>query len=283
MAPKLFGLLGWPVGHSASPVMMAAAFKALQLDAVYLPFPLAPDRFEVGLNGLAALGAVGVNVTIPHKQAAWKSVSEVSQAAALAKAVNTIRFETDSNVRIGHNTDVEGWWQSVHPHLQDPISEVVLFGSGGAARAVLAALSIHQPQVKVYVLARNPQSAQALSQDFCKTIEVTPKSWDDRERWVAQSSLVVNATSVGMWPNSHQSVLPDGTQAFHSGQVVQDAVYRPRKTRFLQQAEKMGAQTVDGLHMLVGQGAAALEYWLRSPAPADVMMAAAKSFLDDEV
>lgn len=278
---KLFGLLGWPVAHSASPVMMAAAFKELELDAVYLPFALSPDRFEVGLNGLEALGAVGVNVTIPHKQAAWRNVAEVSQEATLAKAVNTVRFESDSSVRTGHNTDVEGWWQSVRPYLNSPVSEAAVFGSGGAARAVLAALSLHQPQAKVHLLARNAQSAGDLAIDFRDHLDVVPRDWISREKWVERSSLVVNATSVGMWPNVNQSVLPAGTSSFHQGQVVQDAVYRPRKTVFLEQAENRGAATVDGLHMLVGQGAAALEYWLSSPAPADVMMAAAESFLND--
>jgi len=273
---KLFGVLGWPIGHTASPAMMAAAFAALQEDAVYLPFAVREQDFVTAVRGLAALGAVGANVTIPHKQTAWREMDEVTPEARLAQAVNTIAF--DGQRLTGHNTDVQGWWNTVVSHLPDGPLRVTVFGSGGATRAVLSALSLHRPSSHVVLVARNQERAGELATCYEDYLRMSVQSWSQRHEACLEAQLLVNTTSVGMWPQTGESVIFD-PGCISPGQVVQDVVYRPRQTTLLKQARLRGAVAVDGLPMLVGQGAAALEFWLRRPAPYDVMFSAAENFV----
>jgi len=162
---KLFGVLGWPVKHSASPAMMAAAFSVLGEDAVYLHFAVKPEDFHAAIRGLQALSAVGVNITIPHKQAAWTEMDELSPEAKLAEAVNTVRFNSDGRLQ-GHNTDVRGWWNSVEPYLGSSDGKVAVFGNGGAARGILAALSLYRSGSPVAVIGRDAQRARQLAGQF---------------------------------------------------------------------------------------------------------------------
>jgi shikimate dehydrogenase len=297
----LFGLLGWPVAHSASPAMMNAAFAATGIDGVYVAFAVPHARLDTALAGLEALGAGGVNVTIPHKQRAFRWVQTLTRQARLAGAVNTIRFapsDGDGNEAVngslvnvelgdegapavgvvGHNTDVEGWWTSLTPHLTKPPERVVIFGAGGAARAALAGLALHAPSAQVSLIAREPIKAAGTADAFAAYIRVRTVPWEERHAAVAEADLVVNATPIGMWPKEDQSPLFD-TACLHSGQVVQDMVYRPLETLLLRQAAERGATVVDGLAMLVNQGAAAFTFWTGREAPVAVMREAALAHL----
>lgn len=273
---RLFGLLGWPVGHSVSPAMMEAAFRTCGIAGRYLPFAVPEGNVQTALAGLSALGAGGVNVTIPHKRTVFQLMDEQTVEARLAGAVNTVRFEADGRM-VGHNTDIVGWWHAIEPHFPEGIDTACILGAGGAARAALAALTRYAPGCSVVICARSREQREALAAEASK-LDCRPVDWADRHEAIAGAQLISNATSIGMWPNDADSPVAD-EGCFGSSQVVQDMVYRPRQTRLLKAAAARGAKTVDGLLMLVGQGAAAFEFWMNEPAPVDVMMQAAESAL----
>ncbi|WP_067923034.1 shikimate dehydrogenase [Alicyclobacillus shizuokensis] len=282
---RVYGLLGWPVAHSASPAMMNAAFAELGIDAVYLAFAVPPANLQAALDGLLALGAGGVNITIPHKLGAYQWAPRHSDEARLAGAVNTLRLHPYSDGEdpeaadvMGHNTDVAGWWTSLRTALPRMPKRVVILGAGGAARAALAGLALYAPTAEVGLAARNLEKAAETAASFQEYISVNLVSWREREQAVAAADVVVNATPMGMWPQDDTSPIDDET-CLHPGQVVQDMVYRPLETRLLQQAARRGAERVDGLDMLVRQGVEALEFWLGVSAPVEVMRQAARASL----
>ncbi|WP_026960905.1 shikimate dehydrogenase [Alicyclobacillus herbarius] len=284
---KLYGVLGWPVAHSASPAMMNAAFAASGVDGVYLAFAVPKTHLQSALDGLWALGAGGVNITIPHKLGAYQWAAEHTDEAKLAGAVNTLRFPAevpDSSEAmaaagtIGHNTDVSGWWTSLQAALRKPPRRVVILGAGGAARAALAGLALYAKTAEVLVAARDERKAAATVESFQEYISVKPIAWAKREDAIAEADVIVNATPIGMWPNDEASPIDD-EGCLQRGQVVQDMVYRPLATRLLQQAARRQAVRVDGLEMLVHQGAAAFEFWTGKTAPVSVMRSAAREFL----
>lgn len=279
MATQWFGVMGNPVEHSVSPAMVNAAFSVLKLDAVYLAFRVLPEAVTDAVRGLSALGASGVNVTIPHKQAVLPLVSQRSAEVDLAGAANTLLFHQDGTID-AHNTDIAGWWQSISPALPAGWTTAAVIGAGGAARAVLTALALFAPHCQVAVVARDQTKAAQLQRQFADRLSVTVHDWDDRGAAIAASDLAVNATSLGMWPKVDGCAVADG-RCFHTGQVVQDLVYVPLETRWLQLAREQGARCVDGLGMLVGQGVAAVKLWTGLDAPADVMRAAAETALRD--
>lgn len=277
---RLYGLLGWPVGHSVSPAMMEAAFRTCDVKGRYLPFAVPADKVDTALRGLAALGAGGVNVTIPHKRTVYSLVDDLTDEAASAGAVNTVRFESDGRI-IGHNTDIVGWWRGIEPYFPHGVQTACILGSGGAARAALAALSRYAPGCSVAVCARNRDQREALAA-AASDLDCRPVDWADRHEVIASAELISNATSIGMWPDAADCPVADRS-CFHAAQVVQDMVYRPRQTEFLNAATEQGAKTVDGLLMLVGQGVAAFEFWTGEQAPVEVMTRAAEGALAERV
>lgn len=266
----IYGLIGYPVGHSLSPAMMNAAFDATGLDARYAAFAVAKEDIDAALLGMRVLGIRGANVTIPHKEAVFRRLTSLSQEAQIAKAVNTLVPGADA-LWTGYNTDVEGWWHSFEATMRPKgSSQVAILGAGGAARAVLTGLSIHATGANVVVLARRHTQAQQLLDEFSSHLNVIGGSWDERHEYVNDADFIIQTTPIGMWPNSHESCLADD-RCLHKGQVVQDLVYRPLSTKLLVQAESRGAAVVDGARMLVGQGARAFELWTGKPAPVDLM------------
>lgn len=276
MASTLYGLLGWPVGHSVSPAMVNAAFNFLGIEAYYTAFGVPPEDFATAVHGLTALRAGGVNVTIPHKQQALQVATQISPEAKLAGAVNTLKFFPDSRKILGHNTDVAGWWTSLQArseHKED-WGNVLVLGAGGASRAVLAGLALHTSNARVQISARKQSQAEQMAAAFASHLDMQVVDWEHREQSVSEAELVVNTTPVGMWPKSEFSPVTDGA-CFGCGQVVQDLVYRPLDTQFLQLAALQGATVVDGLSMLVEQGALAIEFWTGYEAPRALMQQAA--------
>lgn len=270
------GLLGWPVSHSASPYMMSKAFDVLAMEAVYVPFAVAPNRLPDAVRGLSALGVVGVNVTIPHKEAVFALVSRRTEVAELAGAVNTVLFHPDG--AIGHNTDVVGWWDSVHTVLDKrPHPRILVLGAGGAAAAILAALCTYHPEATVVLTSRSTERCRQLMKRFAQRIRVTDVAWTERTDAAAQADMVVNTTPLGMWPETNASPLPE-TFVWSTEQIVQDIVYRPIQTRLLLQAASR-ATVLDGVGMLAGQGAASLKFWFDVDAPVREMEAAVREFI----
>jgi shikimate dehydrogenase len=264
-------LIGWPVAHSLSPAMQNAAFAACGLDWHYELWPVPREGLTRAVKNLRRAGIAGANVTVPHKTAVQRWLDDLSGAARGLGAVNTIVHE-DGRL-IGHNTDVTGFWQALaEVGGVAPGRRAVVLGAGGAARAVCWALLAHE--VYVTVLARRVAAAEELLNmaDYGKS-EAGTLDAPTLAAALKKAALLVNATPTGMWPHADESPLPPGV-ALPRSLLVYDLVYRPRRTRLLAQAEAAGCPTVDGLGMLLHQGAAAFELWTGELAPLAVMRAA---------
>ncbi|MDW8050892.1 MAG: shikimate dehydrogenase [Armatimonadota bacterium] len=260
---QLVGVLGYPVRHSLSPVMHNAAFRALELNWVYLAFEVAPEALPHAIAGMRALGIRGLNLTIPHKQAVIPLLDGLTEAAQQIGAVNTLFW--DNGRLIGDNTDAEGFWRALREADIDPTGQTVLvLGAGGAARAVVYALRQHGCQV--FIANRTHARAIELANAF--GANATPL--DKLAHVLAQVAGIVNCTALGMEPEAHHAP-PITWECVPPTAWVCDLVYRPLHTRFLQQAQARGLKAVDGLGMLVHQGALALERWTGRSAPIAVM------------
>lgn len=269
----LFAVVGKPVGHSLSPQMHRAAFHALGIEAEYLRVECEAHEL-VGLAAAVSAGALaGVNITIPHKRAAFELADEASEEAKLLGVANT--WARRDGAVLAHNTDGAGFLMGLQGVDLDTSGSAVILGAGGAARAICLALS--RRGHRVVVLARDPDRVQ---HDF-RLLGGELRHWDGETalRAAREAALVVNATPVGMEPDC------EAVPAFPLGNlrpaaVVYDIVYRPRRTAWLRAAEARGLRTVDGVKMLAGQGAASLELWLGRPAPLSAMLAALESSLE---
>jgi shikimate dehydrogenase len=263
---KLLGVIGHPVEHSLSPLMHNAALAKLGLDYVYLPFPIAPENLERAIAGFASMGVVGFSITIPHKQAILPLLSEISPIAQAIGAVNTVTRQ--GNKWIGTNTDVEGFIAPLQTTYHQDWSQkkAVILGNGGAARAVVAGC-IQLGLAEIHVVGRNLQKLQAFSQSwqnspFADKFQV--HEWSKLPNLIPQANLLVNTTPIGMYPHVEESPLSSQEISYLPGDsIAYDLIYIPKPTKFLHLAETQGAIIIDGLEMLVQQGAAALKIWLQ--------------------
>ena len=249
MSP-LAGVLGFPVGHSRSPAMMNAAFRELGLDWRYFKLPLPPERFEQALRALPGSGYRGANVTIPHKLVAHDLADELSDAARAIGAVNTLTFGEGGRI-VGDNTDAGGLLDAIG----EPVAGTALvLGAGGAARA--AAWALAQAGAEVTVWSRTSENAAELAADLGVGHSERP----------GPSELLVNATSVGLRAGDTLDGLP-----LVDARIVVDLVYGADPTLVVQWAEERGARVVDGLEVLVRQGARSLALWTGEEPPVEVM------------
>jgi shikimate dehydrogenase len=274
------GVMGWPIEHSLSPAMHNAAFGALGLDWCYVPLAVPPAHIAEAARGILALGLRGVNVTVPHKQAMLALVDDLTPEARAIGAVNTVLVE--GKRMLGHNTDARGFLRAVREAGFAPEGRPALvLGAGGAARAVVYALaSVGAP---VTICNRNVVRAERLADDMRAHFPGAElrggpldAAWLDQV--APQAALIVNATSVGMWPHTEPSPWPEGTP-FPRQAWLYDLIYNPRETRLMRQARQAGLPTSDGLGMLVHQGAEAFRLWTGIEPPTDVMGAACEAAL----
>jgi shikimate dehydrogenase len=252
------GVCGWPVAHSRSPAMHNAALAAAGLeDWRYLRLPLPPELFAETVRALPAAGFRGVNVTIPHKEAALALADTASEAAREIGAANTLTFERDGAIG-ADNTDAPGLLDV----LPDPAGKTALvLGAGGAARAAVWAL-VRAGAADVAVWNRTPERAVALAGALGARAVVHPTS----------AEIVVNCTSVGLLdPEDTFKALPLQADSLGAGSCVVDMVYRDGGTRFLEAARTRGADVIDGLEILIAQGAASFERWTGKAAPRQAM------------
>jgi len=263
------GVIGWPVSHSLSPAMHNAAFAALGLDDwSYELLPIPPDIIRQGLREIRDHGFVGVNVTVPHKQAVLPFVKADELATALG-AVNTIDFRDNRAT----NTDVAGFIGDLKAHgIELANANVLVLGAGGAARSAVYGLA--RAGANIGIVNRTADKAQQLIADL--GVKARVLSFADTEDWYVD--LIVNCTSVGMWPKVDECPWPEDV-AFPEGATVYDMVYRPERTRLLEKAEAHGGRAIGGLGMLVRQGAAAFKIWTGEAAPVEVMLEAAREKL----
>lgn len=264
---RLAAVLGWPVAHSASPAILNAAFAATGVDAVHVALAVAPDDLATVVGALRAVGALGANVTVPHKVAVMDHCDRLTDEARLVGAVNLLRREGDALV--GDNCDAAGLAAALASDVGTLTGEVALVvGTGGAARAAVVALS--REGAVVSVAGRRPDAALELV-----ALAAAPGRALDLADGVAlageveRARIVVNATTLGM----RDEPLPAPCHALGPEQVAYDLVYRPEPPPFLVDATAAGAGAFDGTGMLVHQAAIAFERWTGVAAPLEVMRA----------
>ncbi len=268
-----FAVLGHPIGHSLSPVMHNASLRALGLDAVYLAFDVAPEALMTVLPAMRDMGFGGVNLTVPLKEVAFRGLTDLADSARRLGAVNTLELRPDGGWR-GHNTDGAGFLTALEEAFRSTPRGVDVFvlGCGGAGRAVaLTAAAEGASQLMLADLepARVTRLADELAAAFpaCRVEALPPNP----EAWVVacrSAALVVQCTPVGMKPGDVSLLSP---AAFRPGQMAYDLVYMYPETPFMSAARQAGAQTANGLGMLLHQGARAFTIWTGQNADVDAM------------
>ena len=275
---RILGVIGDPIGHTSSPAMHNAAIAALGLDYAYVAFHVRPDELGQAIEGMRALQIAGLNVTVPHKQGVMAHLDEVSAEAVAIGAVNTV--VNRQGRLVGYNTDAFGILESLKRDggVERLPAQVALLGAGGAARAILYALLQCEEVERVLLLNRTCSKAESLAEDLDLSGRVVVGGMNASA--VAEVDLLINSTSVGMYPHAEASPLADAS-VLHADMLVADIVYKPLKTRLMMQAEAVGARAFNGLGMLAWQGARSFELWTGSAPPVDAMMAAALERVND--
>lgn len=275
---RITGVFGWPVAHSLSPVMHNTAFADLGLDWCYVPFAVAPGSLPQAVAAIRALGIHGVNITVPHKQAIIPLLDQLTPEARAIGAVNTI-ITAEAGL-LGHNTDAAGFRCSLlQANFEVRGKRVLVFGAGGAARAIVYALQ--REGAYITLLNRTRERAVDLANTLPGDITVGPLDPETVQTWAAKTQLVVNTTSVGMWPLVDASPWPESVP-FPGHALLYDLVYNPRRTRLVNQALQAGASFIDGLWMLVHQGAEAFYLWTGKHPNTELMYRAADHALGGE-
>ncbi|MEK7841501.1 MAG: shikimate dehydrogenase [Deltaproteobacteria bacterium] len=273
---KILGIFGYPIRHTISPAMHNAVIKALGLDMIYLPFEIKPSNLRDAVNGIKGIGMLGVNITIPHKEAVMKLLDDISEEARLIGAVNTI--VNKDNRLIGHNTDGYGYVASIKEDCKfNPKDKIIIIlGAGGAARAVSAALAKSGAK-KIIIANRTLSRADNLVKTFKRKFPDTKFEAIELEEDILRTyfqdiNLLVNTTSVGMEKNE---ILEIPLEVLLKTAIVSDIVYNPLQTLLLKKADKLGLAAHGGLSMLIHQGAKSFKLWTGIDAPVNVMRKAA--------
>ncbi len=267
---KIVGLIGYPIGHTLSPAMHNRAFEYLDLNYIYLPFPVEKNNLKGALRALPPLGIVGVNVTLPYKGKVLEYLDEVIEEAELTGAVNTILVKSDR--LIGYNTDGEGFVTSLKKGTGiDPKGKrVVIIGAGGAARAVSIRLAKEEVEkiTLTDIIFNKAQDLASHIEKHISKVETTALRGEELEKEIKETDILINATPLGMKPDDP---LPIDPKLFHPNLLVYDLIYNPPKTKLLSEAEKIGAKTLNGRGMLLYQGALAFTIWTGREAPIEIM------------
>jgi shikimate dehydrogenase len=254
---RLAGVIGWPVSHSRSPRLHGYWLENLGIDGAYLPLPVAPDHLESVLRALPKMGFRGCNLTVPHKEAALALVDEVEPLARRIGAVNTIVVAEDGRL-VGRNTDAFGFLENLQrgcPAWNPAAAPAMVIGAGGAARAVVAALSdAGVPEIRL--ANRSRDRAEQLAADLGGAITVV--DWAERAMALAGTALLVNTTTLGM---IGQPGLELDLAELPITALVNDIVYAPLETDLLARARQRGNPIVDGLGMLLYQAVPGFEAW----------------------
>lgn len=258
---ELVGVFGQPVAENPTGVMQEAAFQAAGLNWRYITVEVPPERLGDAMTGLRAFGVRGVNLTIPHKVAVIPFLDELSREARIIGAVNTVRC--DGGTLIGENTDGKGFLRGVRDDAQvDPKGKrAVLLGAGGAARAIATELLLAGVE-DLLVVNRGVERGERMVADLKRSTggPVRFQPWTGVYRAPGGISLLVNATSIGLYPDA-DAMPPVGLEGADAAMLVADAVFNPAETRLLRYARERGLPVLDGLSMLVYQGVIGFKMW----------------------
>ncbi|NNG05607.1 MAG: shikimate dehydrogenase [Inquilinus sp.] len=255
---RLAGVIGWPIGHSRSPLLHGHWLDRYRIDGAYLPLAVPPDRLEAALRGLPALGFRGCNVTVPHKVAVAALVDQLDPVAERIGAVNTVTVAADGSLA-GSNTDAFGFVANLDDGAagwRDGVSTALVIGAGGAARAVLVAL-LDAGVPAIRIANRTAEKATALAAEFGPD-RIAAVPWAERHEAAAGAGLLVNASSLGM---TGQPALEFDLAALPAEATVTDLVYDPLRTPLLAAAAARGNRIVDGLGMLLHQARPGFAAW----------------------
>jgi shikimate dehydrogenase len=268
---ELVGVFGSPVAENPTGVMQEAAFQARDLNWRYLTIEVRSEGLEQAMIGLRAFGMQGINLTIPHKVAVIKYLDRLSPEAELIGAVNTV--VRDGDQLVGHNTDGKGFLRSVRDDAGvDPTDKRIVFlGAGGAARAMSVELAL-AGAAHITIVNRSLERGQELAEHVAQKTPAQTQfvHWQGEYAVPAETDILVNATSIGLFPRVDE-VPPVLMASIRSDLLVCDVIPNPPQTAFLRAAAAEGARTLDGLGMLVYQGAIAFQMWTGVEAPISVM------------
>lgn len=264
----MYGVFGDPVSHSKSPLMLNRAFRESGINGIYTAFHVTPDHLKEAIAGIRALGFRGVNVTIPHKQHVMQYLDEIDDEARAIGAVNTV--VNDDGRLIGFNTDGIGYVRSLKEETGMELAHkrILFLGAGGASRGLVYTLAKERP-AEIWIANRTKERAVDLAKEMSHLCEIRGIGMDELPATLTSFDLVINNTSVGMYPHVDESPLPPEKVMPHM--TVSDIIYTPMVTRLLQDAESRGAKIHSGLGMFIYQGAYAFEYWTGQPAPVAAM------------
>ena len=275
---NLYGLLGSPVSHSISPMMHNEAFNLLNLDNVYLCFDVDTSTLKTAVEGLKAIGIKGFNCTMPDKNLMYELCDEVSPAAKLVGAVNTVKNE--NGILKGHMTDGVGYMMAAKDAGYNLVGKnMTLLGAGGAATAICAQAAIDGVN-ELNVFSIKDQffdRAKKLIENINNTPSCKATLYDLADKAalrdaIARSYLLTNATSVGMAPNTDNCIIED-TSMLRKDLIVSDIIYNPRETKLIKMAKEIGCPTFNGLYMLLYQGAEAFKIWTGTDMPTEEIKA----------
>jgi shikimate dehydrogenase len=254
---KLYAVLGDPIGHSMSPVMLNDLFSLYKIDAHYLPFQVKAEVLGDAVKGLKAIGVGGFNVTIPHKSEIIPFLDMIDELASNIGAVNTVVNE--GGKLIGYNTDGPGFLQGLSAYVPSLSGQrVLIIGAGGAARAIYFTLAKEKPQ-KVDIANRSIDKARSLIADCPYSISSTAHTLDEASRILGDFDLIIQTTMIGMSPKIDDQ--PINLNNLRKQAMVCDIIYNPLETQFLHEANVKGATIQNGIEMFVYQGALAFEKW----------------------
>lgn len=266
---RLVGIFGYPVAHSRSPLMHNATFSHLGLDYIYVPFEVRPENLQQAVEALRVLNIVGINVTIPHKEKIIPYLDETSRDVDFIGAVNTVKVENDKLK--GFNTDAQGFLESLRENGIDPKGmKTLVIGAGGASRAVVCALGkagAREIVITNRTLVRAEEIADKqkglIGEKNIRCVELSEVSFQ-----AETADLIINTTSVGMKEDDPLLLDP---KVFTPRHRVVDIIYNPSETLLLHEARLRGAATLNGLGMLVNQGALSFELWTGIAPPRSLM------------
>jgi shikimate dehydrogenase len=258
------GVLGWPVAHSRSPAIQNAALEAAGLGASwhYQLLPVPPELFDETVRALPKAGFRGVNVTIPHKQAALALATDATDRARAIGAANTLLFNDDGRID-ADNTDAPALTEALSQHIELSGASVLVLGAGGSARAAVWALK-HAGAADVAIWNRTPGRAEELAAAFGARAIAGPSD-------AARADVIINCTSVGLHDGDELEALEVSAEQLRHHRVIVDFVYRTGLTPLLKAAQGTGLPTIDGLELLIGQGAIAFELFTGRTASVEAM------------
>lgn len=264
---KTYCIIGDPVQHSLSPLMQNAAFSALGIKSTYISFRVPSKDLKPSIESLKSIGIAGFNVTIPHKMSILQYIDELDDTASKSNAVNTVI--NDTGKLIGYNTDIYGFIQPLYRRNIDfKGKKVLIIGAGGAAYAIVTALSYEKGIEEIRVVNRSSHNASKLVEHALKLgLNTHKEDFENLCKLALQSDLIINSTSIGL--NNESS--PIERNYLNPNSIVYDIVYKPIDTDLIRKAKEVNAKVVYGYEMLIAQGAQAFKIWTGCDAPIDAM------------